>query len=160
MVSNASPRNPAGSSGIVRASSQPDSEWQHSGAPRPLAIGTHILKWTEWLRFCRCGATNALDGKAFLPYMNDFPRGHAMSTLTVTAKGQVTLRKDLLEHLGVHPGEKITVDKLPDGRIEVRAARPTGKISDAFNFLKKENGPLLSIEEMSEIAARGWAGKR
>jgi AbrB family looped-hinge helix DNA binding protein len=83
-----------------------------------------------------------------------------MSTLTVTAKGQVTLRKDLLEHLGVRPGEKITIDKLPDGRIEVRAARPTGKISEAFNFLKKENGPLLSVEEMSEIAARGWAGKR
>ena len=36
-----------------------------------------------------------------------------MSTLTVTAKGQVTLRKDLLKHLGVQPGEKITVDKLP-----------------------------------------------
>jgi bifunctional DNA-binding transcriptional regulator/antitoxin component of YhaV-PrlF toxin-antitoxin module len=83
-----------------------------------------------------------------------------MPTLTVTAKGQVTLRKDLLEHLGVLPGEKITVDKLPDGRIEVKAARPTGKISDAFNFLKKENSPSLSIEEMSEIAARGWAGKR
>jgi hypothetical protein len=30
-----------------------------------------------------------------------------MSTLTVTAKGQVTLRKDLLNHLGVRPGEKI-----------------------------------------------------
>jgi bifunctional DNA-binding transcriptional regulator/antitoxin component of YhaV-PrlF toxin-antitoxin module len=29
-----------------------------------------------------------------------------MSTLTVTAKGQVTLRKDVLEHLGVHPGER------------------------------------------------------
>jgi AbrB family looped-hinge helix DNA binding protein len=83
-----------------------------------------------------------------------------MSTLTVTAKGQVTLRKDILEHLGVHPGEKITVDKLPDGRIEVRAARPTGKISDAFNFLKIDDGPLLSVEEMNEIAARGWAGKR
>jgi AbrB family looped-hinge helix DNA binding protein len=83
-----------------------------------------------------------------------------MSTLTVTAKGQVTLRKDLLEHLGVRPGEKITVDKLPDGRIEVRAARPTGKISDAFNFLKQADGPLLSVEEMNEIAARGWAGKR
>jgi AbrB family looped-hinge helix DNA binding protein len=50
-----------------------------------------------------------------------------MSTLTVTAKGQVTLRKDLLEHLGVHPGEKVTVDKLPDGRIEVKTARPRGK---------------------------------
>jgi AbrB family looped-hinge helix DNA binding protein len=84
----------------------------------------------------------------------------AMSTLTVTAKGQVTLRKDLLDHLGVRPGEKITVDKLPDGRIEVKAARPSGKISDVFDFLKRENGPSLSIEEMSKIAARGWAGRR
>jgi len=50
-----------------------------------------------------------------------------MSTLTVTAKGQVTLRKDVLEHLGVHPGEKISVNKLPNGRIEVTAARPAGK---------------------------------
>ena len=30
-----------------------------------------------------------------------------MSTLTVTAKGQVTLHQDLLQHLGVQPGEKI-----------------------------------------------------
>lgn len=83
-----------------------------------------------------------------------------MSTLTVTAKGQVTLRKDILKHLGVHPGEKIVVDKLPDGRVEVKAARPSGKISDVFNFLKREGGPSLSIEEMNEVAARGWAGKR
>jgi AbrB family looped-hinge helix DNA binding protein len=83
-----------------------------------------------------------------------------MSTLTVTAKGQVTLRKDLLKHLGVGPGEKITVEKLPDGRIEVRAARPTGNISDVFNFLKRDDGPSLSIEQMKEVAARGWAGRR
>jgi AbrB family looped-hinge helix DNA binding protein len=83
-----------------------------------------------------------------------------MSTLTVTAKGQVTLRKDVLEHLGVHPGEKITVNKLPDGRIEVKAARPAGKISDIFGLLKKKGGPSLTVEEMNEIAARGWAGKR
>jgi bifunctional DNA-binding transcriptional regulator/antitoxin component of YhaV-PrlF toxin-antitoxin module len=83
-----------------------------------------------------------------------------MTTLTVTAKGQVTLRKELLQHMGVRPGEKITVDKLPDGRIAVRAARPTGRISDAFDFLKRENGPFLSIEEMNEIVARGWAGRR
>jgi AbrB family looped-hinge helix DNA binding protein len=83
-----------------------------------------------------------------------------MSTLTVTAKGQVTLRKDVLEHLGVHPGEKIAVNKLPDGRIEVKAARPTGKISDVFGLLKRKGGASLSIEEMNKIAARGWAGKR
>ena len=83
-----------------------------------------------------------------------------MSTLTVTAKGQVTLRRDLLEHLGVHPGEKITVNKLPNGKIEVKAARPTGKISDVFGLLKRKGGLSLSIEEMNKIAARGWAGKR
>ena len=84
-----------------------------------------------------------------------------MSTLTVTAKGQVTLRKDLLEHLGVQPGEKITVDKLPDGRIEVKAAGPTGRISDVFGSLKtKRRGRALSIDDMNKIIARGWAGKR
>jgi AbrB family looped-hinge helix DNA binding protein len=102
----------------------------------------------------------ALDCKVFLPYILISEMRPSMTTLTVTAKGQVTLRKDLLEHLGVHPGEKITVDKLPDGRIEVKAARPTGKISDAFGFLKRKDGPSLSIEEMNKIAARGWAGKR
>ena len=83
-----------------------------------------------------------------------------MSILTVTAKGQVTLRKDVLEHLGVHPGEKIAVNKLPVGKIEVKAARPTGKISDVFGLLKRKGGPSLTIEEMNKIAARGWAGKR
>ncbi len=84
-----------------------------------------------------------------------------MSTLTITAKGQVTLRKDLLKHLGVQPGEPVTVEKLPNGRIEVKAAQPAGKISDVFNLLKrKRKNRSLTIEEINAIAARGWAGKR
>jgi AbrB family looped-hinge helix DNA binding protein len=83
-----------------------------------------------------------------------------MGTLTVTAKGQITLRKDLLQHLGVQPGEKLDVDKLPDGRIAMKAARPAGKIPDVFNFLKRKNGPTLSIGEVNEVAAKGWRGKR
>ncbi len=83
-----------------------------------------------------------------------------MSTLTVTAKGQVTLRKDVLEHLGVQPGEKVVVDKLPGGQIQVRAAGKKGDISRIFGMLKQENGPHLSIEEMNEVIARAWAGER
>ena len=83
-----------------------------------------------------------------------------MGTLNVTAKGEITLRKDMLKHLGVRPGEKITVRKLPGGRIEVKAAHPTGKFSDAFGFLKaKRKGRSLSIDDMNRIIARGWAGK-
>ena len=81
-----------------------------------------------------------------------------MDTLTVTAKGQVTLKKDLLRHLGVRPGEKIAFDKLPDGRLEMRAARPAGNITDAFNSLKSDVS--LSLDDMSEIIAAGWAGER
>ena len=83
-----------------------------------------------------------------------------MTTLTITAKGQVTLRKDVLAHLDVQPGDKVSVEKLPDGRIEVRSARPTGRISDVFGLLKRENGPALSIDEINRIGAEGWAGKR
>ena len=83
-----------------------------------------------------------------------------MSTLSLTAKGQVTFRKDLLKHLGVQPGDKIDVNMLPNGRIEVRAARRTGKISDAFGILHRKDGPSLTIEEMNEVIAGGWAGER
>jgi bifunctional DNA-binding transcriptional regulator/antitoxin component of YhaV-PrlF toxin-antitoxin module len=84
-----------------------------------------------------------------------------MSTLIITAKGHVTLGKDLLEHLGVRPGEKIAVDKLPDGRIELKAAKPSERTSDVFGSLRtKRKGRSLSIEGMNKIIARGWAGKR
>jgi AbrB family looped-hinge helix DNA binding protein len=82
-----------------------------------------------------------------------------MSTLIVTPKRQVTLPKDILKHLGIRPGDKVAVNKLPDGRIEVKALRSMGKISDAFGFLKKKDGPSLSIEEMNKIGSRGWAGR-
>lgn len=92
----------------------------------------------------------ALDSNVILPYLS------VMSTLTITAKGQVTLRKDILKHLGVAPGDRVSVEKLPDGRVEVKAA-PTGNISDVFNCLKKPGRRALSVDEMNQIAARGWA---
>ena len=84
----------------------------------------------------------------------------ATSTLPVTAKGQVTFRKAVLEHLGVRPGDKITIDRLPGGRIAVRAAGPTGRISDAFGFLRRDDGPVLTIGEINQAAAESWAGER
>jgi len=82
-----------------------------------------------------------------------------MAKLTVTAKGQITLKKDILNHLGVRAGEKLDVDILPGGRIEVRAARPTGQISDVFGLLKREGQPALTIDEINEAIAKGWAGE-
>jgi AbrB family looped-hinge helix DNA binding protein len=80
-----------------------------------------------------------------------------MKTLTVTAKGQVTLRKDLLRHLGVKPGQRIEIRELPGGRIEVRAAKPAGTIDGFLGALAGKSAKRLRVDEIDEIAARGWA---
>jgi bifunctional DNA-binding transcriptional regulator/antitoxin component of YhaV-PrlF toxin-antitoxin module len=79
-----------------------------------------------------------------------------MATLTVTAKGQITLKQDLLKHLGIGPGQKLEVEKLPDGRILVKAAA-TGTMRDFFGCLASPAGPILSVDEINQIAADGWA---
>jgi len=81
------------------------------------------------------------------------------TVLKVTAKGQVTLRRDLLAHLGVRPGDKVTVQALPDGRVSLKAQGKTGKISDVFGMLKREGGPVLTIDEINEVIRKGWAGE-
>jgi bifunctional DNA-binding transcriptional regulator/antitoxin component of YhaV-PrlF toxin-antitoxin module len=84
-----------------------------------------------------------------------------MDTLNVSSKGQATLGKDLLEHLGIRPGEKVAVEKLPAGRLELKKTPGLpGKISDVFGSLVRDGGPSLSIEDVNEIAAQGWAGER
>jgi bifunctional DNA-binding transcriptional regulator/antitoxin component of YhaV-PrlF toxin-antitoxin module len=82
-----------------------------------------------------------------------------MATLTITAKGQVTLKQELLRHLNVSPGEKVHAEKLPDGRLIIHAEKPSGSIKDFIGFLKQEHGPKLTISEINQIAADGWAGK-
>lgn len=82
-----------------------------------------------------------------------------MKALIVTAQGQITLSEDLLQHLGVQPGEAVTIDKVPGGALRIRAPRPSAKLADAFGALKRPGQRSLSIEEMNEIIAKGWAGK-
>ena len=96
------------------------------------------------------------DSKVILPYTGLGFRGR-MTLLTITAKGQVTLKRDLLKHLGVSPGEKIEADKLPDGRIVVRAVAQDGAITDFLGCLAQRRGPKLTIDEMNEIGTQGWA---
>lgn len=82
------------------------------------------------------------------------------TTLTVTAKGQVTLRKELLEHIGVEPGEKILVEFLPAARVQIRAAKSQGSIESFIGCLQQPGTQPLSIEEINEVAAAGWAGEQ
>jgi bifunctional DNA-binding transcriptional regulator/antitoxin component of YhaV-PrlF toxin-antitoxin module len=58
-----------------------------------------------------------------------------MTILTVTARGHVTFRKDVLQHLGIRPGEKIELNLLSNGRCALKAARQTGTIAGFVGLL-------------------------
>jgi bifunctional DNA-binding transcriptional regulator/antitoxin component of YhaV-PrlF toxin-antitoxin module len=84
-----------------------------------------------------------------------------MASLAVTAKGQVTLKRDLLQHLGIKPGERVEIEPLPGGELRLKAARPRGTIDGFIGLLagKSKLKRPITIEEMNEIAAAGWAGE-
>jgi len=83
-----------------------------------------------------------------------------MTTLTVTAKGQITLKQELLRHLNITPGQKVEVDKLPDGRIVVGSASPKHSIAEFSGSLAKRGTPKLTIAQIKKITEDAWAGKR
>ena len=82
-----------------------------------------------------------------------------MTTLTVTAKGQVTLRKEVLKHLGIEPGDKLELNLTPGRTVTVRAVERSGSIEDFFGCLGPTTIAAPSIEDMNEVIADGWAGK-
>ena len=74
-----------------------------------------------------------------------------MAIVSTTSRGQVTLRKEIFQHVGVRPGEKLEIDLLPGGEFRGRAIRKKGSISDFAGFLEgKTNDAKLTIEEMDE----------
>ena len=82
------------------------------------------------------------------------------STLKITSKGQVTFRKEVLDQLGVRPGDKITVELIGPGRVEVRPARSGANLKEFVGCLKKAGARTLSLEEIKRIDREGWAGER
>ncbi len=83
-----------------------------------------------------------------------------MTTLTVTARGQVTFRKEVLQHLGIKPGEKIELHLMPDGRAALKAARPAGSMANFVGLLAGRTTKVATIEEINEAAASGWADRK
>jgi bifunctional DNA-binding transcriptional regulator/antitoxin component of YhaV-PrlF toxin-antitoxin module len=77
--------------------------------------------------------------------------GDLMAIVSTTSRGQVTLRKEILQHVGVKPGEKLEIDLLPGGEFRGRAVRKRRSISEFAGCLKgKTNGARLTIKEMDE----------
>ena len=88
------------------------------------------------------------------------PYNCTMGYLTVTAKGQITLKKNVLTHRGIKPGDKVAITNLTKGRIEMRPQAQATNIEPFFGSLKLSGQKRLSLKKMNQIIAGGWAGKR
>ena len=58
-----------------------------------------------------------------------------------------------------HPGQKVEIDLLLNGRLEVGAAKFGASIDSFIGCGYRPGTKPLTIEEIAEIAAEGWAGR-
>jgi AbrB family looped-hinge helix DNA binding protein len=75
--------------------------------------------------------------------------------LTITAKGQVTLRQAVLDHLGVKPGDKVGVSLLPDGRIELKPVAARHDLGSARGTLRRRRRRKVSVAAMRDAIGAG-----
>jgi antitoxin PrlF len=96
-----------------------------------------------------------IDSKADLPYIL------AMGIeLKITAKGQITLKKEVLDHLKARPGDMVKVDTAEDGHVSIHRITNTHSIKDLVGILKRPAGVKpVTLKDFDEAIASGWAGE-
>jgi bifunctional DNA-binding transcriptional regulator/antitoxin component of YhaV-PrlF toxin-antitoxin module len=80
-----------------------------------------------------------------------------MTALTITSKGQLTLRRELLQYLGIAPGQQVEIHKQANGVLTLQAKAPEGL--EAFAGCLPAPPKALSLDEMNDLIAKSWAGQ-
>jgi AbrB family looped-hinge helix DNA binding protein len=76
-------------------------------------------------------------------------------TSTLTSKGQITLPRQIREHLHLAEGDRVDFLIEPGGEVKLR---PVGRsVRDLFGLLHRPNLPASTVEEMTERMAAGIA---
>jgi bifunctional DNA-binding transcriptional regulator/antitoxin component of YhaV-PrlF toxin-antitoxin module len=74
--------------------------------------------------------------------------------MTLTSKGQFTINKSLMEHLGVKGGERILVKKTPDGGLKIEAEKSLHSIREFAGIFKTDIH--LTDEEIAECIRQSY----
>jgi len=78
-----------------------------------------------------------------------------MATATVTSKGQITIPIEVRKKLGLRPGDRVDFIEGENGVFILNPKKRS--IMDLHGAIKWEGKPV-TIEEMNETIAKGWAG--
>lgn len=79
-----------------------------------------------------------------------------MATAAVTSKGQITIPAEVRKELGLKTGDRVLFVKGENGEYILRPK--TGSIKELRGIFKW-SGKTVTIEEMNEAIAKGWAGQ-
>jgi AbrB family looped-hinge helix DNA binding protein len=79
-----------------------------------------------------------------------------MATAAVTSKGQITIPAEIRKKLGLKAGDRVRFIEGENGECILRPK--TGSIMDLKGFVKWTGKPV-TIAEMNETIAQGWAGQ-
>ncbi len=66
----------------------------------------------------------------------------------------------MLQHLGIQPGDRIELDKLPDGRVTLKAARPPRAIDDFLGLLAGKSPKIATLDEINDAITAGWTHEK
>jgi len=78
-----------------------------------------------------------------------------MTVATLTSKGQITIPKDVRDRLHLRAGDRLEFVVADDGTVTVR--RREIDLRSVLPMFKASRH--VTIEEMNEAIARGWAGQ-
>jgi hypothetical protein len=101
---------------------------------------------------------DSINGACKVTFHYSSIKDYLVTTLTITAKGQITLRRELLQFLGIAPGQQVEVNKLANGMLALQAVAPQGL--EAFAGCLPPPNKALSVEEMNTVIVNGRAGQR
>lgn len=71
-----------------------------------------------------------------------------MPTATITSKGQITLPREVRDHLHVREGDRVEFEIDRAGEVRVRPV--TGAVEELFGMLRRPGTPRRSLEEIDE----------
>lgn len=79
-----------------------------------------------------------------------------MPTSTVTAKGQITIPKDVRDALRVDTGDRVSFVVRDDGVVEMRPE--TVDLGELYGVLRRRGRKPVSVEQMNEDIAAAASG--
>ncbi len=77
------------------------------------------------------------------------------TTIKPTSKGQITLRKGVLEHMEFHPGDYLEVFLLPNRKVQLEPIRPKKDIASLFGILGPSKVGPQTTGQIKEGIAQG-----